>query len=132
MSALTDIATRNSTKDDTFHFLLSPIAYIILELFLAIVIVFGNTLVIIAICRFKKLKTVVHVFVANLAVADLLVGLTLPYTIVTELVDTLSHKKSICLVKFVIIISTCGASYYSMALITIDRLVDTLIKFVCL
>ena len=55
---------------------LSPVwAYTALELAVAIVSIFGNSLVILVFIKFKPLRTVTNYYVISLAMADLLVGL---------------------------------------------------------
>ncbi|XP_022079996.1 alpha-1B adrenergic receptor-like [Acanthaster planci] len=85
---------------------------------------FGNGLVILAVVLSRKLRTVTNVFVVNLAVADLLVCLTLPWNAVglftrPELGWPLPEKLCVALA---LIVYTCGGcSLFTLATIAINR-----------
>lgn len=59
--------------------------------------VVGNSLVIYVVCRFKTLRTVTNFFIANLAVADLLVNtLCLPFTLAYTLLGQWKFGHVLC------------------------------------
>ncbi|XP_039606223.1 neuropeptide Y receptor Y2, like [Polypterus senegalus] len=59
--------------------------------------VIGNSLVIYVVFKFKTLRTVTNFFIANLAVADLLVNtLCLPFTLIYTLLDEWKFGKVLC------------------------------------
>ncbi|XP_036407829.1 neuropeptide Y receptor Y2, like [Megalops cyprinoides] len=59
--------------------------------------VIGNSLVIYVVCKFKTLRTVTNFFIANLAVADLLVNtLCLPFTLIYTLVGEWKFGQVLC------------------------------------
>ncbi|KAJ8403564.1 hypothetical protein AAFF_G00348900 [Aldrovandia affinis] len=61
--------------------------------------VVGNFLVIYVVCKFKTLRTVTNFFIANLAVADLLVNtLCLPFTLIYTLVGEWKFGQILCFV----------------------------------
>ncbi|XP_032672968.1 tyramine/octopamine receptor [Odontomachus brunneus] len=98
------------------------ILWIFVDCFLFVAIVLGNVLTIVAIAMTRRLKSVVsNYFVFNLAVSDLLVGITLPYHLAFYVHDPLSHTFSICISRFVLTSVACGGSIYNIMVIAIDR-----------
>lgn len=98
------------------------ILWIFVDCFLFIAIVLGNVLTIVAIAVTRRLKNVIsNYFILNLAVSDLLVGISLPYHLAFYLHKALSHKKPICISRFVLISVACGGSIYNIMVIAIDR-----------
>ncbi|XP_052249740.1 neuropeptide Y receptor type 2-like [Dreissena polymorpha] len=55
---------------------------ITLMIIVSIVVTVGNSLVIAAIVKFERLRDITGVFIANLAIADLIIGASLPFQIV--------------------------------------------------
>ncbi|KAL4237842.1 Histamine H2 receptor [Mactra antiquata] len=96
---------------------------IALQLVCMVAIVSGNTLVLTAIFKFKSLQDVTSIFVANLAVADLITGLSLPFQVSFFFYPDLETNKIACLLRFEIISFACNASILSLACTVIDRFV---------
>lgn len=96
--------------------------WIFVDSFLFIVIVSGNVLTILAIALARKLRNVIsNYFILNLAVADLLVGITLPYHLAFYVDQSLNNNKTLCISLFVIIGLACGGSICNLIAIAIDR-----------
>ena len=84
----------------------------------------GNTIVIIAVCLSRKLRTVTNVFVVNLAVADLLTSLFVPWNAVALLsLDGWPLPFWICSVAGAITYLCISASFYSLASIAVNRFI---------
>lgn len=64
-----------SVHPSSYQFVLIPILYSVLFIFGLV----GNSLVIAVLCRQKNLKTVANVYIVNLAIADLLALVTVPF-----------------------------------------------------
>ena len=110
--------------DDTEHVLEVTgldIALATIEYALTIVILFVCTLVIVAVKRYPQLHTPTNYLIFNLAVADLLVGLGLPYLATFHIVPQLNFMKYACLVRYFIISATCLESSWTLVLISLDR-----------
>ncbi|XP_025074394.1 histamine H2 receptor isoform X1 [Pogonomyrmex barbatus] len=98
--------------------------WILMDCFLFIAIVLGNVLTILAIAWARRLRNIIsNYFILNLAVSDLLVGVTLPYHLAFYVDKTLHHNKPICISRFVMISLACGGSIYNLIVIAIDRYV---------
>ncbi|XP_070163554.1 adenosine receptor A2b-like isoform X3 [Polyergus mexicanus] len=96
--------------------------WIFIDSFLFIVIVSGNALTILAIAWARKLRNVIsNYFILNLAVSDLLVGVTLPYHFAFYVDQSLKNNKTVCISRFVIVGLACGGSIYNLIAIAIDR-----------
>lgn len=96
--------------------------WIFVDCFLFIVIVLGNVLTIVAIAVTRQLRSIVsNYFVLNLAVSDLLVGVSLLYYVAFYFNDEFSHDKSICISRFVLLSVACGASITNIMVIAVDR-----------
>lgn len=97
-------------------------AWSIVDGALMILIVSGNTLTILAVTLSRRLSSLVsNQFVLNLAISDLMVGLTLPYHLVFYLDDDVGKIKYSCLLRFIFIILACLASIYNIIAIAVDR-----------
>lgn len=97
-------------------------AWSILDGMLMLLIISGNTLTILAVTLSRKLSTLVsNQFVLNLAVSDLMVGMTLPYHMVFYLDEEFGKIKWSCLMRFILIVLACLASIYNIIAIAVDR-----------
>ncbi|XP_052767853.1 D(2) dopamine receptor-like [Mya arenaria] len=92
-----------------------------LQALLMVLIVLGNSLVLAAICRFQVLQDVTGVFVANLAVSDLIIGVTQPFQTVFFFLPDLEMNKTACIMRYLVITFACNASIYSLVCTVIDR-----------
>ncbi|KAM8910029.1 neuropeptide Y receptor Y7 isoform 2-T2 [Spinachia spinachia] len=82
----------------------------------------GNTLVVYMIIRYRKMRTVTNFFIANLALADLLVDtLCLPFTLVYTLLDEWKFGAVLChMVPFAQALSV-HVSILTMTVIALER-----------
>lgn len=100
------------------------VLWISMDCFLFVAIVLGNVLTILAITWARRLRSVVsNYFILNLAVSDLMVGVTLPYHLAFYVDSTLHCNKSVCISRFVMFTLACGGSIYNLIVIAIDRYV---------
>ena len=84
--------------------------------------VFGNLLVLAALLTTPTLHTATHYLIANLAVADLLVGcFVLPFSLVLQVTGKWYFGQVFCSVWAAIDVLTCTASIFSLCVISIDR-----------
>lgn len=111
-------ATEAGPSADLYNFW----AWSIVDGALMLLIVSGNTLTILAVTLSRRLSSLVsNQFVLNLAVSDLMVGLTLPYHLVFYLDDDFGKVKWTCLMRFILIVLACLASIYNIIAIAVDR-----------
>jgi len=102
----------------------NSVFWILLDCFLFVAIILGNVLTILAITWARRLRNVVsNYFILNLAVSDLMVGVTLPYHLAFYVDSTLHRNKSVCISRFVMFSLACGGSIYNITVIAIDRYV---------
>ncbi|KAK6182222.1 hypothetical protein SNE40_009951 [Patella caerulea] len=85
----------------------------------------GNLIVLIAVMSFVKLQTVTNYFVVSLAFADLLVGAgTIPLYAVFHLqTGNVVENKTACLIRYALVVESCGASLLNLLFISIDRFI---------
>lgn len=113
-----DLSEANSADNEEN----SQMFWILLDCFLFVAIVLGNVLTILAIAWARRLRNIVsNYFILNLAVSDLMVGVTLPYHLAFYVDSTLHRNKSVCISRFVMISLACGGSIYNLIVIAIDR-----------
>ena len=81
--------------------------------------VFGNSLVIASVVKFEYLQTVPNIFIANLAVADIMAGMV--STPILYAFTYLQSKTTYCYILIVIGAIPFFASISSLLLIAVDR-----------
>jgi len=100
---------------------------VLLVLILSPMILCGNSLILTAVYRFKRLRTPSNYLLASLASSDLGVGLFLPVGMYLELTSSNSDNVGetvnvgLCLVPYCLTISLCSVSVIVMAAIAVDR-----------
>lgn len=112
----------NQTQEGEDPNLYNYWAWSIVDGALMVLIISGNTLTILAVTLSRRLSCLVsNQFVLNLAISDLMVGLTLPYHLVFYLDEDFGKIKWSCLMRFILIILACLASIYNIIAIAVDR-----------
>ncbi|XP_033104305.1 rhodopsin, G0-coupled-like [Anneissia japonica] len=92
--------------------------------FICIAGIIGNCLVLFSFMTTRKLHNNTNIFVANLALSDLIVCLNLPITIIAIVSDDKwPLHEGICVVNSILLIVCTGCSLYTMACIALLRYV---------
>lgn len=98
---------------------------VVLALVLGVFVVFGvlgNALVILSVACHRHLHTATHYFIANLAVADLLLSLVvLPFSATFELLGRWVFGRHLCSAWAALDVLCCTASIMSLCAISVDR-----------
>jgi hypothetical protein len=121
----TENITRISPRLDSAP--LAVAAAVLLVFILSPMILCGNSLILTAVYRFKRLRTPSNYLLASLASSDLGVGLFLPVGMYLELTSSNSDSVGesvnvgLCLVPYCLAISLCSVSVLVMAAIAVDR-----------
>ena len=104
-------------------YLAYKIWYFIIDVILILPTVFGNSLIIISLIRFKTLrKTKAFILIGNLGISDLLVGLVLiPVDLVLILKPAVSKDPTVCLWYYCIIYTLITASVLNLFLLSVER-----------
>lgn len=120
----------NKTQEREAPDLYNYWAWSIIDGALMVLIISGNTLTILAVTLSRRLSSLVsNQFVLNLAISDLMVGLTLPYHLVFYFDAEFAKIKWSCLMRFILIFLACLASIYNIIAIAVDRYVYSLLLF---
>lgn len=86
--------------------------------------VMGNILVILSVACHRHLRSMTHYFVANLAVADLLLSsMVLPFSAASEALGCWAFGRSLCNAWTALDVLCCTASILSLTVISVDRCV---------
>ena len=88
----------------------------------------GNFLVILAVIKFRKLRTSLNMFVASLAVSDMLVAFPTIPLYVTYYVkgEVLRNFKYLCLTRYAFVVASMSGSIISLTFVSFDRYVAVL------
>lgn len=97
--------------------------FVTLQFVIMMLILSGNTLVLIAYSKFRHLQTVTGKFVANLAVSDLVLGLMHPFQIAFFFHPELEKIEYACLLRFQSIYFTTTVSLISLLCTVVDRFI---------
>ena len=86
-------------------------------------IIAGNFLVILAVIKFRKLRTSLNMFIASLAMSDMLVGFpTIPMYITYYVKgDVLINFKYLCLSRYAFVVASMSGSIISLTFMSFDR-----------
>lgn len=115
MDNITDNATTTTTSNT--RIILLPILSVI-----GLDIIIGNTLLMISIVRFRRLRTKTNIMVGNLALSDLLVGITvIPYEIVMITDKEFGFREYPCLWRQSLFTIILGAAMCSLICISVER-----------
>ena len=96
--------------------------HVIIESIIIIPTIFGNLLLLICIGKFRSLRSRSNILIANLAVADFLVGaLLIPSDIAGMLLQDLSGDEFFCLVELSMYTCLLGASVLNNFVISLER-----------
>ncbi|XP_072177296.1 dopamine receptor 2-like [Diadema setosum] len=119
MSDHTTLPDEESFDDE----LLRSVLVGLLASFLAVMIIFGNTLVILVVYRERHLRTVTNLFIVSLACADFLIGsVVLPFSIHAEITRGYWPFGSVwCDLWHAFDILGCTASILNLCMIACDR-----------
>ncbi len=91
----------------------------------SIFIIIGNTLVIISVAKYRPLQTKAYVFLVNLAVADLVVGLVLMYCKLMDfgVYDNSRDSRIECIFCLAMSLFANGNSLFAVILVAMERFV---------
>ncbi|CAH0550503.1 unnamed protein product [Brassicogethes aeneus] len=113
----------NITK--TISRLTSPLAVtvaVLLVFLFSPMILIGNSLVLVAMYRFKRLRTPSNYLVMSLATSDLGIGMFMPIGMYLELGGDKNFTSArVCLMSYGVAISLCSVSVLVMVAIAVDR-----------
>ena len=96
--------------------------HIIIEAIIIIPTLFGNLLILVCIAKFRALRSRSNILIANLAVADFLVGaILIPFDIAGMVWQHLSRDKWFCLLELSLYTCLLGASVLNNFVISLER-----------
>ncbi|XP_038071935.1 melatonin receptor type 1B-A-like [Patiria miniata] len=124
-TVVTEGVTLDPTESLTFEFSDYTQRVIVATMFLVIALlgIFGNTLVILAVLLSNKVRTATNAFVVNLSVADFLTCLVIPWNAVALLGrEGLPVGVWVCSITAVVQNATVGCSVFSLVAIALNRL----------
>ncbi|KAJ8380239.1 hypothetical protein SKAU_G00010170 [Synaphobranchus kaupii] len=104
-----------------------PIAssFILAYLFIFLLCMLGNGLVCLIVLRNRRMRTVTNLFILNLAVSDLLVGIfCIPTTLVDNLITGWPFSNVVCKMSGLIQGMSVSASVFTLVAIAVDRVED--------
>ena len=108
----------------------STFGWAFLDVLLFFVIVCGNILTILAVRLSRRLRCVIsNYLILNLAISDLLVGLTLPYHLAFYVSETINKIEITCILRFVMISLASCASVFNVSAIAADRYIAIIHPF---
>ena len=121
---VTDILSRTG-KTTNYRYL-----YYVIYAAIMIPTVFGNTLILASIAKYRNLRKSMHILIGNLAFADLLVGVAvIPFDIIGDSFPDIKKHKYVCLIEYSMAGFTLFYSCVCLLLITADRFLAVTFPF---
>ncbi|KAL4636043.1 G-protein couple receptor IHR2-like [Arapaima gigas] len=119
-------STANRTSVTFFpyyqHSLPVAAAFILAYLFIFLLCMLGNMLVCLIVLRDRRMRTVTNLFILNLAVSDLLVGIfCIPTTLVDNLITGWPFTNTVCKMSGLVQGMSVSASVFTLVAIAVDR-----------
>lgn len=114
----------SSSFDDTLHQTRITVERVlgICLIIMMMPIFIGNILTVLAICKFRSLRTPANIFIVSLSCADILVGLTTsPLYALLYIFRYLNRVKYLCILKFFFVLMSMSTSLFHLAAIAYDR-----------
>uniref|UniRef100_A0A8C9RX40 Neuropeptide FF receptor 1 n=1 Tax=Scleropages formosus TaxID=113540 RepID=A0A8C9RX40_SCLFO len=133
VEALQNTSQRNTTNSAanrtsmTFfpyyqHSLPVAASFILAYLFIFLLCMLGNMLVCLIVLRDRRMRTVTNLFILNLAVSDLLVGIfCIPTTLVDNLITGWPFSNTVCKMSGLVQGMSVSASVFTLVAIAVDR-----------
>ncbi|XP_020641810.3 neuropeptide FF receptor 1 [Pogona vitticeps] len=114
---------RNLTYSPYYqHSLPVAVLYIVAYLFIFALCVVGNSLVCFVVLKNRRMRTVTNLFIFNLAISDLLVGIfCVPTTLVDNLITGWPFSNSICKMSGLAQGMSISSSVFTLVAIAVDR-----------
>ena len=126
----TTVISNNTTNSQVLVWSDSSFWWAFLDVLLFLIIVCGNILTILAVRLSRRLRHVVsNYLILNLAISDLLVGLTLLYHLAFYFSETINKTIATCVLRVVMISLGCCASVYNVSAIAADRYIAIIYPF---
>lgn len=120
MEAAADCLTADDLWADTNN--VKFVVSLIVLLSINILVIGGNTLVILAVAKSKKLRSVTNLFIVSLAFADLFLGIAiLPFSTMLEVLHVWVFGRIWCVMYLAIDVWLCTASILNLVAISLDR-----------
>ncbi|XP_073322756.1 neuropeptide FF receptor 1 like 2 [Pagrus major] len=104
------------------HSLYVASSYIIAYFFIFLLCIVGNTLVCLIVAENRRMRTVTNLFILNLAISDLLVGIfCVPTTLVDNLITGWPFSNSVCKMSGFVQGVSVSASVFTLVAIAVER-----------
>ncbi|XP_036382140.1 neuropeptide FF receptor 1 like 2 [Megalops cyprinoides] len=104
------------------HSLPVAASFILAYLFIFLLCMVGNGLVCLIVLRNRRMRTVTNLFILNLAVSDLLVGIfCIPTTLVDNLITGWPFSNAVCKMSGLVQGMSVSASVFTLVAIAVDR-----------
>ena len=118
--------SENSSLVEEFHksgvYMEDLYIHVIMEAVMVLPTMFGNLLILISIAKFPTLRSRSNILIANLAIADLLVGaILIPCDIVSMLWHRLSSDEWFCVFELSLYVCLLGASVLNNFVMSLER-----------
>jgi hypothetical protein len=102
--------------------------FVVAESVVAVLVVLGNSLVLLTLAHYRQLRTITNIFIASLAAADLCVGLVMvPVAVLSE--DAVPHDFYSCLVLVLSVMTFTQVSILCLLGVALERFLAIIAPF---
>ncbi|CAH1776880.1 unnamed protein product [Owenia fusiformis] len=110
--------------DEEHNDAVTPVILFVLYFLMSALIIFGNVLTLVVLCKFKSLYRITNAFIASLSIADMILGISLPqcaFVNHTRLIRGLNENKYACLSCRYFNTLSASVSLFSITAIAVER-----------